>query len=258
MPQLSLMHDAWKNNRTALGAWLFLREPAFAEAASRSGYDYVCIDLQHGLATFDKLSELLQAISCGEATPIVRAPWNEPWMIGAALDAGALGVIVPMINSAEEAKRAVAACRYAPSGSRSIGPVGAMIRFGTSYLQQANTRVLCIVMIETATAIGNLEEILAVPGVDAVYVGPADLSLTLDLPPGLDSAAPQFTDALEAVIDCCERHKVVPGIHSNSTLASKRHDAGFRMISVSYDQQPLLESLNRDLDVARKGIGSAS
>ncbi|MGB8862035.1 MAG: aldolase/citrate lyase family protein, partial [Ilumatobacteraceae bacterium] len=152
----------------ALGAWIFLREPLLSEAASKAGYDYVCIDLQHGLVGFEDLTAHLQAVALGSAAPIVRVPWNEPWMIGRALDAGALGVIIPMVNTADEAARAVAACRYAPQGERSIGPIGAMTRH-PSYFRHANSAVMCIVMIETAQAVANIDEILSVPGIDAVY-----------------------------------------------------------------------------------------
>jgi 4-hydroxy-2-oxoheptanedioate aldolase len=234
----------------ALGAWIFMREPLLSEAASKAGYDYVCIDLQHGLVGFEDLSEHLQAVALGSAAPIVRVPWNEPWMIGRALDAGALGVIVPMVNTAEEAARAVAACRYAPQGERSIGPIGAMTRH-QSYFRQANADVMCIVMIETVQAVANIDEILAVPGIDAVYIGPADLSLTLGLPPMSDQSDDRFHEALEAVAAACERHGVVPGVHASPALAAARRETGFRMITVGFDHAPVVAAFTSDLERAR-------
>jgi 4-hydroxy-2-oxoheptanedioate aldolase len=234
----------------ALGAWMFLREPLLSEAASKAGYDYVCVDLQHGLAGFDDLSTHLQAIALGSAAPIVRVPWNEPWMIGRALDAGALGVIVPMVNTAAEAAKAVAACRYAPQGERSIGPIGAMTRH-QSYFRQANADVMCIVMIETVQAVANIDEILAVPGIDAVYIGPADLSLTLGLAPMSDQTDERFHDALGTVVAACERHGVIPGVHATPALAAARRDAGFRMITVGFDQGPAVAAFASDLERAK-------
>jgi 4-hydroxy-2-oxoheptanedioate aldolase len=235
---------------TALGAWMFLREPLLSETASKAGYDYVCVDLQHGMSGFEHLDAHLQAVCLGGATPVVRVPWNEPWMIGRALDAGALGVIVPMVNSPEEATRAVAACRYAPAGERSVGPIGAMTRHA-GYFRSANTDVACIVMIETAEAVERIDEILAVPGIDAVYVGPADLSLTLGLPPASDQQDPRFHEALTAVVAACDRHGVIPGIHATSALAQARRDVGFRMITVAFDHAPVAASLAADLERAR-------
>lgn len=234
----------------ALGAWMFLREPLLSETASKAGYDYVGIDLQHGVGGFEHLDPHLQGIGLGGATPIVRVPWNEPWMIGRALDAGALGVIVPMVNTPEEAARAVAACRYAPAGERSIGPIGAMTRH-SSYFRSANEDVMCIVMIETKQAVERIDEILAVPGIDAVYVGPADLSLTLGLPPAADQQDQRFHDALARVVAACERHGVIPGIHASSALAAARREAGFRMITVAFDHAPVAAALTADLERAR-------
>jgi 4-hydroxy-2-oxoheptanedioate aldolase len=235
---------------TALGAWMFLREPLLSETASKVGYDYVCVDLQHGTSSFEHLDAHLQAICLGGATPVVRVPWNEPWMIGRALDGGALGVIVPMVNSPEEASRAVAACRYAPAGERSAGPIGAMTRH-QGYFRSANTDVTCIVMIETAEAVERIDEILSVPGIDAVYVGPADLSLTLGLSPSSDQQDPRFHEALAAVVAACDRHDVIPGIHATSALAEARRAAGFRMITVAFDHAPVAASLAADLERAR-------
>jgi 4-hydroxy-2-oxoheptanedioate aldolase len=247
------MHQQLKQaaaDGAALGAWMFLREPLISETASKAGYDYVTIDLQHGLSGFEQIDAHLQAIGLGGATPVVRVPWNEPWMIGRALDAGALGVIVPMVNSPEEAERAVAACRYAPTGARSIGPIGAMTRH-QGYFRSANADVMCIVMIETMQAVERIDDILAVPGIDAVYVGPADLSLTMGLPPSSDQQDQRFHDALATVVASCERHGVIPGIHATAALAAARREAGFRMITVAFDHAPIAAALTADLERAR-------
>ncbi len=159
------LRQVWDRGETALGAFLFFREPLIAEAAALAGYDYVCVDMQHGLQSFEHTVTMLYAMARTETTPIVRVPWNEPSIIGRVLDAGAYGVIVPMVNTVEEARAAVAACRYAPVGSRSMGPVGVSARAGREgYFSTANDKVLCIPMIETKQAVENVDEIAAVPG----------------------------------------------------------------------------------------------
>lgn len=242
--------EAASRDGAALGAWMFLREPLLAEHASKTGYDYVCIDLQHGLAGFDELPGFLQAIGAGRATAMVRVPWNEPWMIGRALDCGALGVIVPMVNTAEQAAAAVAACRFAPYGERSVGPIGAMTRY-PGYFADAD-RVMCFVMIETVEALANLDAIAAVPGLAGLYVGPADLSLSLGLRPRPDQTDERFGRALDDVVAACDRNGIIPAVHASAELAAARRAAGFRMITVAFDHAPVMASLARDLQVARE------
>jgi 4-hydroxy-2-oxoheptanedioate aldolase len=244
----------WRDGRTTLGAWMSLREPFLAEIAATSGYDYVCVDMQHGLSDIDHVITAVQAMARTPTVPIARVPWNEPGIIGRALDAGALGVIVPMVNSPEEAERAVAACRYAPVGARSFGPLVVGARIGPGYYDAANRAVACIPMIETRQAVERVDDILAVPGIDAVYIGPADLSITYGLPPAADQTDPRFDDALATVVAACRRHGVVPGIHASAALARARHDAGFRMITVGFDAAPAIHALRTDVKSARAAV----
>ncbi len=238
-----------------MGAWMFLREPLTAEAAARIGYDYVVVDLQHGIASEPEALAMMQAAESAGAIPVARVATNHPMTIGRALDAGALAVIVPMVNDAQAAREAVAACRYAPLGSRSYGPVAAISRYTAEYAEVANSVVACIVMIETVEALANLDEILAVPGVDAVYVGPVDLSLTLGLPPAKDHDDPSFTQAIDTLLASCARHGVVPGIHADEYLAAKWAARGFRMITVGYDQDSVLGGLRAALGQSRPELG---
>jgi len=246
------LKDRWSEG-PALGAWLFLREPLTAESAARMGYDYVCIDLQHGYASQVDALAMIQAAASAGAIPVVRVAWNDPTSIGHSLDAGALAVIVPMVNNAEQAARAVAACRYAPEGIRSFGALAALDRYSGDYVQQANASVCCIPMIETAEAVENLDEILSVPGIDGIYVGPVDLSLTLGLPPLTDHADERFVSAIDRILDACARHGVVAGIHADADLAPKWSAKGFRMITVGYDRTPMLAGMKADLLKARSG-----
>jgi 4-hydroxy-2-oxoheptanedioate aldolase len=244
----------WRAGNTTLGAWLSLREPLLAEVAARAGYDYVCVDMQHGLQDLDQTTTLIHAMARTTAVPIVRVPWNEPGVIGRVLDAGSLGVIVPMVNTAEEAHRAVAACRYAPSGSRSFGPVIAGARYGSRYAVEANGAIACIPMIETREAVEAIDAILAVPGIDAIYVGPADLSMSYGLAPALDHADPLFVNALATIVDACRRHGVVPGIHASAAMAARRRVDGFQMITVGFELSAAIQALRGDITSARAAL----
>ena len=229
------LRGIWARGEAALGGWLTIPSGISAEVMAHAGFDWVCVDMQHGQIEYAQMVQMLQGISSTDTVPLVRVPWNEPGIIGKCLDAGSWGVIVPMVNSAEEAAAAVAACRYAPVGHRSYGPLRANYYAGFDYFSRANDEVLCIVMIETRVAVEKVDEILSVPGVDAVYVGPADLSVTLGLPPAPDQSDQSFTDALERILDACHRHDVIPGIAGNATTAVKRLEQGFRLVEVASD-----------------------
>ena len=141
---------AWQRDEQTIGLWLSLANAYSAEAMSRLGFDWICVDMQHGLIDYTDLVNMLPAISTSDATPLVRVPWNEPYEIMKALDAGAYGVIVPMVNNREEAKQAVMACRYPPQGNRSFGPIRGALYGGRGYAVEANDQIACIAMIETA------------------------------------------------------------------------------------------------------------
>lgn len=250
MTGLPSLRQRW-NDSPAMGAWMFLREPLTAEAAARAGYDYVVIDLQHGIASEPEALAMIQGAEAGGSVPIVRVATNAEVTIGRALDLGALGVIVPMVNDAESARAAVNACRYPPVGTRSYGPVAAMARYSDVYANHANEAIVCLVMIETATALAALDEILSVPGVDGVYVGPVDLSLSLGLPPLPFHDDHRFHEAVDAILQACARHGVVPGIHASAELAPRWREKGFRVITVGYDQMSAVSGLRHDLAAAR-------
>jgi 4-hydroxy-2-oxoheptanedioate aldolase len=251
------LKSLWRQGGTAHGAWLSIPSSVSAEVVARAGFDYVCVDMQHGLVDYSDAVALLQAINLGASSPVVRVPWNEPGIIGKVLDAGAMSVIVPMVNSPAEARAAVAACRYAPQGARSFGPLRAFMQEGGSYYASANAEVACIPMIETKQAVENIDAILDVPGIDAVYVGPADLSITLGLPPGNNDDRPEFSAALTRIVAACTSRGIVPGIHASAALAARRREMGFRMVTVSADQQALGDGVRADLKLARSG-GAAS
>ncbi len=218
--------------------------------------EYVCIDTQHGLIGYDVELSMLQALTQGRATPLVRVPWKGSEQVGKALDAGALGVIVPMVNTRSEAEDAVAATRYPPKGARSFGPTRAMAVHGAEYFEWANDQIACVAMIETVAALENLDDILAVEGIDAVYVGPSDLAISLGEQPGTNG--PILNEALALIVAACKRHGVVPGIHASASLLPQRRQQGFRMVTVVADLVSLRAKLAADLAAARGGIADES
>jgi len=233
------LREAWRQGRPALGGWLTIASGLSAEIMAHAGFDWVCVDMQHGVIDYQQMVTMLQAVSSTDVTPLVRVPWNEPGIIGKTLDAGARGVIIPMVNSPSEAECAVSACRYAPAGARSYGPLRAAYYAGSDYYEHANADVLCIVMIETKEAVAHVDEILDVPGIDAVYIGPADLSVTLGLPPAPAQEAAIFNDAIARVLASCDAHGVVPGIAGNQLTAPIRVEQGFRLVEVASDARLL-------------------
>lgn len=247
----NLLKTAWQNDQATLGLWLSAADPILVEQLGTLGFEYTCLDLQHGLIDYSNVVPALQALQRSETIPIARAPWNEPGIIGKLLDAGVMGVIIPMVNTVAEAEQAVAACRYAPQGSRSYGPARAAAALGGSYFEDANQQVACIPMIETTTALENLDDIVKVEGIDAIYVGPADLGISLGLGPGSDNADPKFQDALSHILSACTSSGIAPGIHTVPNLVQTRLEQGFKMITATADTQAAMAGAKRHLAVAK-------
>ncbi len=252
------LKSSWNAGRSNLGLWLTAGDPTAIEHLADIDLDYICFDLQHGVIDYQRAVSGLQALRPSKAVPVARAPWNEPGIIGKLLDAGAMGVIIPMVNTVEEARAAVRACRYAPAGSRSYGPTRANIVLGPDYYSDANEQVACIPMIETKTAVENLEAIVEVEGIDAVYVGPADLAVSFGLPPGSDNPDPAYQAALAKVVEVCTAKGIAPGIHTHPGLVQTRLDQGFTMVTVTADILALSAGVKAALAVARGEVEAGS
>ena len=248
----------WAAGGNVINGWLGIASSVIAELVAAQDFDSVCIDLQHGSIDYQAAIPMLQAISTTNRTPLVRAPWNDPAIIGKLLDAGAYGVICPMINSRAECEAFVAACRYAPAGGRSYGPQRAMLYAGADYAKEANATLLTFAMIETVAALDNLEAILKTPGLDAVYVGPSDLSLSMGETPGYDPQFPAVLKAIKRIATEAKRHGVVPCIHVGTTAyALAMFEAGFRMVSYAGDYRLLQWAMQRGLTALRAGKTAA-
>jgi 4-hydroxy-2-oxoheptanedioate aldolase len=240
--------------KASIGSWVSTAEPVFAELIASIGFDHVLIDMQHGSIELSNLVPVLTGVSAGGSVAIVRVPGHDPVVIGKTLDMGAIGVVVPMVETAEQAARAVAACRYAPAGTRSIGPLRPNLVMQSVEASDWE-RVACIVMVETATGLRNVDEIAATPGIAAVYVGPGDLALSLGLPlGGLRSADEEGThaSAVEAIRVACDRAGIAAGIYVGDGVAARRYiEAGFRIVTASIDYTVLETGSRRDLAAAR-------
>ena len=226
----------WKEGGAAINGWLAIPNGFSAETMAHQGWDSLTIDLQHGVVDYQAMVGMLQAISTTDTVPVVRVPWLEPGILMKALDAGAYGVICPMVNSREDAERLVAWTHYAPRGMRSFGPVRAQLYGGADYSKEANDTIVVFAMIETAAALDRIDDILSVPGLDAIYIGPSDLSLSLGCTPVLDDIEPRAQAAVEHILARAKAHDVIAGIHNGTPeTALKRIAMGFRYVTVSSD-----------------------
>ena len=249
---MTTLKSRWKAGDVTLGAWCMIPGALTAEALGRSGFDWVLVDMQHGCMDYETALSMIRAIDLSAATPVVRAPWNDPGIIGRVLDAGALGVVIPMIQTPEDARRAVEACRYPPHGRRSFGPVRVGLRDGPGYFANANERVAVIPMIETVEALESVEDIARTPGVDALFVGPFDLSIALGLPPGDNDGNPVFDAAIERICKAAKAAGIAMAVLSNTAVAPLRIRQGFQMISVTTDINALAATARSDLKSVRE------
>ncbi len=230
------LRTLWSEDKAAVNGWLAIANSFCAETMAHQGWDTLTIDLQHGVVDYQAMVGMLQAISTTATVPIVRVPWLEPGIIMKTLDAGAYGVICPMVNTREEAQRFVAYTSYAPKGTRSFGPVRALLYGGADYPAKANETIVRFAMIETAQALDNLDAILSVEGLDAIYIGPSDLSLALGCKPSFDDVEPKVAQAIDHIVARAKAHGVVAGIHNGrSDVAKARIARGFRFVTVSSD-----------------------
>jgi 4-hydroxy-2-oxoheptanedioate aldolase len=252
LPTAAALRAAWKAGRPVFGIWAALPDGFAAELMALDGVDYICVDQQHGLIGYETFVEMTRAIEARGVVPVTRVPANESWLIAKALDAGSQGVVVPLVNNRREAEAAVAACRYPPAGTRSFGPIRATVTMRARDAQTLGSTVLCLVMIETAEGVRNVEEIASTPGLDGIYIGPADLALGLGLPPDLDKDEPEHVAAVEAIRAACERHGVVAGIQCGSGASAASYARqGFRFVTFAKDSALLQVAVRREIAVAR-------
>jgi 4-hydroxy-2-oxoheptanedioate aldolase len=236
-----------------VGGWAAIPSAFSTEIYAAQGWDYVTLDMQHGSVTLDNVVPMLQAISSGsDATPLVRVPWNDPAYIMRVLDAGAYGIVCPMINTRAEAEALVRAGRYPPLGERSFGPFRAAQYAGADYWQHANDEVLLLAMIETRQAVGNLAEILSVKGLSGVYIGPSDLSMSMGKTPTLDPGDETVLKAMGIILKETRERGLIAGVHTDGPkTAHKRFAEGFQMCTLLNDVRLLASAAANAVREAR-------
>ncbi len=247
------LRDTWAAGKAAINGWLAVPSPVVAELTAQADFDSVTVDLQHGLVDYQAALAMLQAMSASDATPMARAPWLEPGIIMKLLDAGALGIVCPMINTPEDAENLVRYTRYAPRGVRSFGPTRSASVYGAQYWRQTNDSVVTLAMIETAQAMDNLDAIVATPDLSGVYIGPSDLSLSLGHTPKLDHDEPAVLAAIHRIREAAHRAGIKAGIHCLSpSYARTMIDAGFDLVTVGSDIRIYVAALH-DAVAAMRG-----
>ena len=227
----------WASGKAVVNGWLAIPDGFSAETMAQCGFDSVTVDLQHGVQDYHSMVACFQAMQAHPVTPMVRVPWNEPGIIGKVLDAGAYGVICPMVNTREQAEALVSYAKYPPRGARSNGPIR-LVSYGTAspYQATANEETLCIPMIETREAVANMDAILDVPGIAGCYIGPSDLGFSHGLVPKLDRDEPEMLAIYDRVIAACEKRGLKAGIHTGGApYAARAIGMGFRLVTIAND-----------------------
>ncbi len=248
------MRDAWKRGETVFGMWAALPSFFSVELMAAPRVGYICVDQQHGLIEYADALPMYAAAEARGVTPITRVPANQPWMIGKNLDAGAQGV-VPMVSTRAEAEAAVMACRYPPHGVRSFGPIRAAVVSARRDAESLGNSVICFVMVETREGLENIDAIASTPGLDGIYIGPADLALGMGLPPDLDKTEPEHVAAVQKILESCKRHGIVAGIQCASGVSGRRYAGqGFGLVTVGKDTALLQAAAKNEIRIA---IGEA-
>lgn len=236
------LKQIWAEGRPVLNGWCSIGSPFTAEIMAAQGYDSLTVDLQHGALDYSAALPMLQAMRGSPVVPLARVPWLDAGHIMKALDAGALGIVCPMINSRAEAEEFVSYMRYPPLGQRSFGPTRAGVAM-PGYGVQANDAVLAFAMIETAEGVENLDEIVATPGLDGLYVGPADLTLGTQkgrLSPGFDRTEEEMVALIRRIADTCNAAGLRAALHCGTPdYAAKAIGWGYHMTTVSGDARLL-------------------
>ena len=246
------LRNCWSKGKGAINAWCSIPSAVTAEMMSMNDFDSITIDMQHGLVDYQVALNMLQVISGSGKTPMVRVPWNEPGIIMKSLDAGALGIICPMINTPEDAIDFVGATRYAPDGYRSSGPTRALMVHGPNYHDEANEKIISFAMIETVEALDNVEKIAATDGLTGIYIGPSDLSISMGFKPGLDRIEPEMIDAIKKIENACKTNNIKVGIHclSPSYLKDKL-SSGYDLGTLASDVRIYAEGISNKIKEAR-------
>jgi 4-hydroxy-2-oxoheptanedioate aldolase len=249
-----------KAGKACVNGWLAIPSGFSAEVMAGCGWDSITVDMQHGVQDYQSMVHCFQAMDRFPITPLVRVPWNEPGIIGKALDGGAWGIICPMVNNKAEAQALVSYSLYPPKGKRSNGPIrAAAYGEASSYQSIANDEVLVIPMIETQDGIDNIDDILSVPGISGIYIGPSDMGLSLGMIPTLDREEPRILGIYEKLLASCKKHGKFAGLHNGTAAyAARMIDMGFRFVTIANDSGLMARAAKEAVTATRKAAGEVA
>ena len=248
------LKEIFKAGKPAINGWLQIPNSFTAELMANQGWDSLTLDMQHGVIDYSNAISMLQAISTTNVVPLARVNWNEPGQIMKILDAGAYGIICPMVSNRKEAENFVQACMYPPNGYRSYGPIRGLVYGGSDYAEKANDEILKFAMIETKESLDNLDEIMQTPGLDGIYIGPADLSLAIGEKPSFDKPeGDPVYDVIMNVLEHAKNNKIIAGIQNGQPeYADKMIKKGFQLVTIGSDQRYMTGAAKTALSKLKK------
>ena len=243
--------ELWADNKPVVNGWCAIPSFFSAELMAHQGWDSLTVDMQHGITDYSNLVPMLAAMPTGFPA-MTRVPWLEPGIIMKSLDAGCLGIICPMVNNGDDAEEFIQAMRYPPRGGRSFGPTRAVIHQGANYANEANSNCIAFAMIETKEALDNVDDIMSTDGVDAIYIGPADLANSLGHTPKLDPDEPAVVEAIDLILAKAKEHKIKAGLHNGSAnYAKKMIEKGFNLVTIMSDARLLMKACQDELQIIK-------
>ncbi len=248
------LKEIFKSGKSAVNGWLQIPNSFTAELMANQNWDSLTLDMQHGVIDYPNAVGMLQAISTTKVVPMARVNWNEPGQIMKILDAGAYGIICPMVSNKKETENFVKACMYPPHGYRSYGPIRGLVYGGPDYADEANNEILKFAMIETKESLENLDEIMTTPGLDGIYIGPADLSLAIGEKPSFDKAeGDPVYQVIMKILDHAKKNNIIAGIQNGQPeYAEKMIKKGFQLVTIGSDQRYMTAAAKSALGKLKK------
>ena len=248
------LKEIFKQGGSVINGWLQIPNSFTAELMANQSWDSLTLDMQHGVIDYSHAISMLQAISTTNVVPLARVNWNEPGQIMKILDAGAYGIICPMVSNRKEAENFVQACMYPPKGYRSYGPIRGLVYGGPDYADEANNEILKFAMIETKESLNNLDEIMQTPGLDGIYIGPADLSLAIGEKPSFDKPeGDPVYEVIMKILEHAKKNKIIAGIQNGQPeYADKMIKKGFQLVTIGTDQRFMVAAAKAALGTIRK------
>ena len=248
------LKEIFKSGKSVVNGWLQIPSSFTAELMANQNWDSLTLDMQHGVIDYPNAVGMLQSISTTNVVPMARVNWNEPGQIMKILDAGAYGIICPMVSNKKEAENFVKACMYPPNGYRSYGPIRGLVYGGPDYADEANNEILKFAMIETKESLDNLDEIMKTPFLDGIYIGPADLSLAIGEKPSFDKPeGDPVYEVIMKILEHAKKNKIIAGIQNGQPeYAEKMIQKGFQLVTIGSDQRYMTASSKLALSKLKK------